>query len=268
MSRKERLWLRLGPARVPVAKFHETRDSLYVAALLPGVGLHLSIHGSGEIHLREGQGDILARTRIPPLDPEGTVGFLESSLERPEPCWTPASDVILFPAATRFPGPLLRSVHGGKELDALRMLRSWRGDMPIHCVEEGHLEDYTARFGGVPSLVLSPEERLIGLPFGGTGDEYLSLAFDSGDPLGAFGGMLEAFPLHEALAPLIDEGLGRLREYEEKGLGFGALFESHVAPHADAIAAEAEDIALTWEGTEPRWRYPTDWEEAQEGLSP
>ena len=260
MSTKEWLWLRLGPARIPIAKFHETEDSLYMIAPFPGVGLHLSLHGSGEIHLKEGRGTPLATARIPRLNARAVTGFLEGFLERLEPDWVPSSDVMLFPAATSFPGPYLRRVPGGKEFDVLAMLRSWRGEMPIHWVDEGCLIKYEARFGGLHSLVLSPEEGFVGLPLG-TGEGYLAFAFDSGDPLGPFRGMLEAFPLHEALEPLFDRGIERLREYEGEGRGFGALFEEHVTPHTEAIAAEMEEVVGGWEGAQLRLRYPTDWEE-------
>ena len=260
VSTKERLWLRLGPARIPIAKFHETEDSLYLIAPFPGVGLHLSVHGSGEIHLYESSGDFHTEARIPPLNARAVGGFLEGFLENVEPDWVPSSDVMLFPAVTSFPGPYLRRVPGGKEFDVLAMLRSWRGEMPIHWVDEGCLMEYEARFAGLHSLVLSPEEGFVGLPLG-TGKGYLAFPFDPGDPLGPFRGILEAFPLGEVLEPLFDRGIERLHEYEEEGRGFGALFGEHVTPHTEAIAAEMEEVVGGWEGAQLRLRYPTDWEE-------
>lgn len=264
MSRVERLYLRLGPVRIPLVKFRETADSFYVIAPFPRTGLHLSVHGSGEIHLREGGGatsPILARSELPPINAYNVLGWLEEFVEALEPGWIPSSDVFLSPAVTSFPGHLLRRVPGGQEMDVLRFLRSWRGELPFKWVEEGHLEEYTARFGEIHSLVASPDEGLVGLPITARGGGYLALRMDQGGSLGPLGGLLEAFPMGEALESLIEVGMARIEEYEEEGRGFGALFEAHVSEEdLETFGRRVEAALLPLENLQPRWRYPTDWE--------
>lgn len=259
MGRRTNLDMQIGPVAIPLIGIQEKESDIYIYARFNHMGLVLSLHGSGRVHLHDKTDDFYVGTRLPPKPSLHELRYLGDALvEELMMDWEPNSDTFVIHSPSPLEAPYVSRSSRGSIFDVCRFLRSWQGGFPFQAVREGRLEEYLDKKGVSPLLVFPRDESVVAVP--GPNGGYAAFPFEHGTwSLGllGFASFLEAFPIDEALGHLIERGAERLQEYEEMGVGIGAQFEERLTEESlDAVAKEITAAVSGWRVSRPRFRYP------------